>query len=393
MLLSIVVPTFNEAPNIEELVRRIASAVDGAGIEAELVIVDDSTDATPDVIREVAERMTAERAEDAASRPLPVRLIHRDHPTGGLGGAVMAGFAAAESDACLVMDGDLQHPPEEIPELWRRFVRGDVDVVIASRYAGGGTAEGLADRTRVLVSKGATALTRAMFPIRLKDVSDPMTGFFVVDRRTVDGAQLKPRGFKILLEILARRPMRVAEVPFDFADRHAGESKASVRQGVHFLTQLTALRFGKMSLFAMIGGLGAIANIAIVWALTHMDVDYIVAAVIAAEVTIIGNFLLQERFVFQDMRENASGVWQRFAKSFAFNNAEAVIRIPIVALMVSSGHISAVVATAITLVIAFFVRFVFHSLVVYAPRKAGAESPARALLDELDAQATAPGEL
>jgi dolichol-phosphate mannosyltransferase len=393
MLLSIVVPTFNEAPNIEELVRRVASAVDRAGIEAEIVFVDDSTDATPDVVREVGERLTAERAEDAASAPLPVRLIHREQPTGGLGGAVMAGFAAAASDACLVMDGDLQHPPEEIPQLWRRFARGDVDIVIASRYAGGGTSEGLADRTRVLVSKGATALTRAMFPIRLKDVSDPMTGFFLVDRRTVDDAQLKPRGFKILLEILARRPMRVAEVPFDFADRHAGESKASVRQGVHFLTQLTALRFGKMSLFAVIGGLGALANIAIVWALTHMGVGYIVAAVIAAEITIIGNFLLQERFVFHDMRDSASGVWQRFAKSFAFNNAEAVIRIPIVALMVSSGHISAVVATAITLVIAFFVRFVFHSLVVYAPRKAGAESPARAFIDELDAQATAPGEL
>ena len=135
---------------------------------------------------------------------------------------------------------------------------------------GGGTSTGLADRTRVLVSKAATALTRAMFPIRLKDVSDPMTGFFLIDRRAVDAATLKPRGFKILLEILARKNLRVAEVPFDFADRHAGESKASVRQGLHFLTQLTALRFGKMSLFAVIGGLGAIANLAIVWALTQL---------------------------------------------------------------------------------------------------------------------------
>ena len=108
-----------------------------------------------------------------------------------------------------------------------------------------------------------------MFPIRLKDVTDPMTGFFLIDRRTVDAASLKPRGFKILLEILARKNLRVAEVPFDFADRHAGESKASMRQGLHFLTQLTALRFGKMSLFAVIGGLGAVANIAIVWALTQ----------------------------------------------------------------------------------------------------------------------------
>ena len=381
MQLSIIVPTYNEAPNVAELVRRVTAETDG--IEAEIIFVDDSTDATPDIVREVA-----------ASASLPVRLIHREHRTGGLGGAVIEGLAAAASDACLVMDGDLQHPPEEIRDIWERFSRGDVDVVVASRYAGDGTSSGLADRTRVLVSKTSTALTRAMFPIRLRDVSDPMTGFFLIDRRAVDAATLRPRGFKILLEILARKNLRVAEVPFDFADRHAGESKASMRQGMHFLTQLTALRFGKMSLFAVIGGLGAIANVAIVWVLTQAGVNYIAAAIIASEVTIIGNFLLIERFVFQDMKRQASGVWTRFAKSFSFNNAELLIRIPIVALMVSGGHISAVIATAITLIVAFIVRFVFHSLVVYAPRKAGAEpSRARHFVEELDAQAMSPGEL
>jgi dolichol-phosphate mannosyltransferase len=167
-----------------------------------------------------------------------------------------------------------------------------------------------------------------------------------------------------------------------------------MRQGLHFLTQLAALRFGKMSLFAVIGGLGAVANIAIVWALTGLGVNYIVAAIIASEVTIIANFLLQERFVFHDMKGEASGVWARFARSFTFNNAELIIRIPVVALMVSGGHVSAVIATGITLVIAFIVRFVFHSLVVYAPRKPGARvSRARHIVDEIDAQAMSPGEL
>ncbi len=381
MQLSIIVPTFNEAPNVAELIRRVSAAVEG--IDAEVVFVDDSTDDTPDVIREVA-----------ASAALPVRLIHRPARTGGLGGAVVDGFAAAESDTCLVIDGDLQHPPEEIPALYERFLRGDADVVVASRYAGGGTSGGLADRTRVLVSKTATALTRAMFPIRLREVSDPMTGFFILDRRSIDSATIKPRGFKILLEILARQNLRVAEVPFDFADRHAGESKASLRQGMHFITQLTALRFGKMSLFAVIGGIGAIVNLAIMWALIRLGVDYVVAAIIAAETTIIGNFLLQERFVFQDMRDAASGGWLRFAKSFTFNNAEALIRIPVLALLVETWHISAVVAAAITLVVAFVVRFVFHSLVVYAPRKPDvAPSRARHFVEELDAQAMSPGEL
>jgi len=149
-----------------------------------------------------------------------------------------------------------------------------------------------------------------------------------------------------------------------------------------------------MSLFAIVGGLGALANVFIVWLLTQFGVDYIVAAIIGAEVTIIGNFLLIEHFVFQDMRGAASGVWSRFGKSFAFNNAEAVIRIPIVALMVSTGHISAVVATAITLVVAFFVRFVFHSLVVYAPQRSGSKkSVAREIVEEIDEQAMQPGEI
>jgi dolichol-phosphate mannosyltransferase len=386
--LSIIVPTFNEAPNIPELVARITAAVNGAAapgdepIEAEIIVVDDSTDDTPAVVERVA-----------ATAALPVRLIHRAARTGGLGGAVMAGMQAAEADACLVMDADLQHPPEKIPELYRRFTRGDVDVVVASRYGGGGTSLGLADRTRVLVSSASTALTKAMFPIRLHDVSDPMTGFFLIDRRAIDPATLMPRGFKILLEILARRTLRVAEVPFDFAERYAGQSKASFRQGVHFLAQLTALRFGKMSLFALIGAFGAVVNLAIMWVLIQFGVGYIVAAVIAAETTIVGNFLLQERFVFHDMKHEASGVWSRFAKSFAFNNTEALVRIPVIALLVETWHISSVIAAGITLVVAFVLRFVFHSLVVYAPRKQGAPSRARQFVDELDAQAMSPGEL
>lgn len=380
MQLTIIVPTFNEAPNIAELVQRIAAAV--VGIDAEILFVDDSSDDTPAAVVEAAKSVS-----------LPVRLLHRERAVGGLGGAVLEGTREARSDLCLVMDADLQHPPEAIPDLLRRMERGDVDVVVASRYAGGGTASGLADRVRVAVSQISTALTKAMFPIRLREVSDPMTGFFLIDRRSVDTATLRPRGFKILLEILARRSLRVAEVPFDFAQRFAGESKASMRQGMHFVAQLAGLRFGKMSLFALIGGVGAVANVAIVWALTSIGVDYLIAAIVAAELTIIGNFLLQERFVFLDMRSDAAGVWSRFAKSFSFNNVELLVRIPVVAFMVNSGHFTAVVATAITLLIAFVVRFVFHSLVVYAPRKTNGTSAVRDVIDEIDRQAMSPGEL
>lgn len=374
MDLSVVVPTYNEAPNVAELVRRTAAAL--AGVRLEIIFVDDSTDDTPDVVRSVAQ-----------TAPVPVRLIHRDDPVGGLGGAVMAGVQAAKAELCLVMDGDLQHPPEVIPQLLRTYHDTEADVVVASRYQGGGSNGGLSTAMRVLVSRSSTLVTKAMFPIRLSECSDPMTGFFLIDRRSIDLDGLKPRGFKILLEILARQNLNVTEVPFHFATRFAGESKASLRQGIRFFTQLAFLRFGKMSAFAVIGGLGAIANLAIMWLLTAAGLGYVWAAIIAAESTIIGNFLLQERFVFADMTDLASGAWSRFAKSMAFNNAEAVIRIPVIAFMVEDWHLSAVLAAAVTLFVAFILRFTFHSLVVYRPRtpRPTVRTRARRLLDERDA--------
>lgn len=380
MRVTVVVPTFNEAPNIAELVRRISDTA--RDFEVDVLFVDDSTDDTPLVIEAVA-----------ADATVPVRLIHRTEPVGGLSGAVAVGLGAAESDVCVVMDGDLQHPPEEIARLVARYREGNVDLVAASRYVGDGRATGLADRTRVFVSRLSTFLAKAMFPVRLGEVSDPMSGFFLVDRRRIDVTALHPRGFKILLEILARTPLRVGEVPFSFAERHAGQSKASVRQGVQYLLQLASLRFGKMSLFAVIGAVGAVANVAIVWALVRLGVHNVAAIVIAAEVTIIANFVLQERFVFQDVKGAATGLPARFAKSFGFNNIELLVRIPVTTLMISTWHISVVIATAITLFIAFVVRFLFHSLVVYAPRRARRSPRTAVVLEEIDAQVMSPGEL
>lgn len=387
---TIIVPTFNERENIAELVERTSSAL--AGRDAEILFVDDSTDDT-----------AMEIARIAADAPIPVRVIHRQDNSGGLGGAVVVGLEAAASDVCIVMDGDLQHPPELLPVLLDRFSAGDVDVVAASRYIGGGDTSGLGTAVRFGVSRVATWLTRAMFPIRLARSTDPMTGFFLVDRRRLDLASLRPQGFKILLEILARTDLRIAELPMEFAERRHGDSKASMRQGATFLAHLARLRFGKMSLFALIGVIGAVANIGIMWALTAAGVPYIWAAIIGAEVTIVGNFLLQERFVFADMRTDARALGVRFATSFAFNNVEAALRIPVMALMVESWHISSVVATALSLFVAFFARFLFHSLVVYAPqrrRKAGddaseppVDTAAQRVIRAIDVEVMKPGEL
>lgn len=387
---TVIVPTFNERDNIAELVARTAAALSDR--TAEIVFVDDSTDDT-----------AAEIARVAADAPLPVRILRRERNEGGLGGAVIAGLAAAASDVCVVMDGDLQHPPELIPALLTRHAQGDADVVAASRYIGGGDTSGLGTAVRFGVSRGATWLTKAMFPRRLALSTDPMTGFFLVDRARLDLPALRPQGFKVLLEILARTDLRIAEVPMEFGERRHGDSKASLRQGATFVAHLARLRFGKMSLFALIGVLGALANLGIMWALTGAGMPYIWAAIIGAEVTIVGNFLLQERFVFADMRTDARGLGARFAASFAFNNVEAALRIPVMALMVETWHISSVLATGLSLLVAFFARFLFHSLVVYAPRrrrKGGAavsepkpDTAAQRVIRAIDVEVMKPGEL
>lgn len=378
--LAIIVPTFNEGPNIAELVRRTAAAVEGLCVE--MLFVDDSTDDTPDVIAEVAR-----------TAPFPVRLLHRSTPEGGLGGAVVLGMRSTDAPWRLVMDGDLQHPPEMIPVLAEAALAGDVDVVVASRYLAGGDAGGLSGWLRRMVSLGSTAVTRAMFPRRLHHTTDPMTGLFIVRGDAIDLDKLRPQGFKILLEILARHDLTVAEEPFVFGERHAGRSKASLRQGARFMRQLMQLRLGRMTPFAAIGAMGAVANLAIMAGLTSIGMPYLWAAVVAAEVTIVSNFVLQDRLVFHDLRDGKNTAWRRFAQSFAFNNAEAVLRIPMIWVIVQATNMSSVLAAAITLVIAFVVRFTFHSRVVYAPQPNEAPAPSVGLVtgaDGADGRATRP---
>jgi dolichol-phosphate mannosyltransferase len=354
MYLTVVIPTFNEAPNVEQLVGRITAATEG--IEAEILFVDDSTDGTPAEIERVSR-----------SSATPVRLLHRESPTGGLSGAVIAGLESSDAEWCLVMDGDLQHPPELIPVMLAAGAEQSADVVVASRYVGDGSSDGLSGRIRHLVSWSATVLTRAMFPMRLRDCTDPMTGFFAVRRGSVDFTTLRPRGFKILLEILARTSLAIAEVPFAFGVRTAGESKATLRQGAQFLTQLAMLRFGRLTGFAAIGALGAVANLAIMAGLQAVGVWYLAAAIASAAITIVGNFLLQERFVFHDLRSGGRNVWLRFAQSLAFNGTETAVRTTLLWLIVEGTSLHSIIVQAVLIAISFVARFVFHSRVIYRP--------------------------
>jgi dolichol-phosphate mannosyltransferase len=226
---TVIVPTRHEAGNVAILAHTI-SALLGA-YHWQVVFVDDSDDDTVDVLTGLA-------AED----PRFV-VIHRPpgEREGGLSGAVLRGVAETSSRFVAVMDADLQHPPAVLIPLLAPLAAGSADIVVGTRYRDGGSPGGLAGPGRRAVSSGARTLVRAAFP-SLRAVSDPLGGMFAFDRSVVAGVDLRPEGFKILLEILVRgRWGRVAEVPFEFAPRHEGASKAGFREGMRFLRHLGRL--------------------------------------------------------------------------------------------------------------------------------------------------------
>jgi dolichol-phosphate mannosyltransferase len=230
-VISLVIPTFNESANIGELLARLTAALPEQA-PCEVIFVDDSTDDTPAVITEAARR----------SR-LAVSVHHRERPEGGLGGAVALGLRAASAPWIVVMDADLQHPPALVPALVTAGQQAEADLVVATRYAGGGSRAGLDGGFRKFASGGSTALAKTVFPRRLRSVSDPMSGFFAVRATSLDAEVLRPLGYKILLELVVRCRLRqVAEVPYQFQDRFAGESKANFGEGLRFLRHLMVLR-------------------------------------------------------------------------------------------------------------------------------------------------------
>jgi len=216
-VISVVVPTYNEATTIPTLAARLAAAM---GARAwELVVVDDGS---PDGTADVAERLAP---------AIPVRVVRRSGKL-GLATAVMAGFAAASGDTLVVMDADLSHPPEVVPRLVDAVADGS-ELAVGSRYvAGGGTVDW--PLRRRVVSRVACLMGNLLVPVR-----DATSGFFALRRSVIDGVRLDPIGFKIGFEVIARgRYRRVVEVPYTFRDREAGRSKFGRREILDYALQL-----------------------------------------------------------------------------------------------------------------------------------------------------------
>jgi dolichol-phosphate mannosyltransferase len=204
------IPTYNEAENIPDIIKIVFSVLKKNGLDGEVIIVDDDS---PDGTWEIAEKL----------KPIYNIKVLRRLDKRGLSSAVIDGFKTASGDIIGVMDADMSHPPEKIPELLQPLLSGDADFVIGSRYVEGARIENW-PFLRKVSSKIAAFAVRG-----LTDVKDPMAGFFFFRRGVIEGLRLNPQGFKIGLEILVKsRCKNVTEVPIVFCDRKFGKSKLGV---------------------------------------------------------------------------------------------------------------------------------------------------------------------
>ena len=309
--ITVIIPTFNEIDNIENITKAVLDVFDKNGIDGEILVVDDkSEDGTIDAVK-------------AMQKSYPqVNLIVResDH---GLSQSVAEGFEKANSDIIQVIDADFSHPVELIPRFLSA-IEGGADVCIGSRYTKGGDITDWPLKRR-LISLGATFFGRVLFP----EVTDPVSGFFAIKKVVVAGAELKPRGYKILMEVLGKgRWQSFKEIPFTFKDREAGESKLKLSTIIDYIRQCIDIglyavshhetsvwnEWKKLLKFGCVGLSGIFVNTGILYILTeYAGLFYMVSSLFAIEASIITNFLLNDCWTFNDkINSRIAEKWKRF---------------------------------------------------------------------------------
>ena len=361
--ISIIIPTYKEKENINSLVERIHNSL--SKYDYEIVIVDDnSADGSEELVADLAKKY-------------PVKILVRKNKR-GLSSAVVDGITSTDSDFVIVMDADLQHPPEVLPDIVKALESHDF--VMGSRYIKGGS-PGEWKLSRKIVSKVATLMALPIAP----KVKDRMSGFFGFKRAIVDTATLSPTGWKIGLEILVRSKFKaVTEVPYTFVPRARGESKLSRRIMGEYVRQLIDLYSYKYQIlnFMVVGGIGYVINLVLynflllVPALKNIQWNwlgenqhnYLLPFIISSLVAMVSNYFLNRVSTFKGWKEQKSG----FGRYMVMGIATLFLDMGLLVLFVKYGHFPYVPAAALAILIAFIVRFIIARSWVWktkAPQK------------------------
>jgi len=310
LLLSVIVPTFNEALNIDRLVTQLAQLLDEPfGHRYEIIVVDDDS---PDRTWELAQKLMGERPR--------LRVMRRETER-GLSSAVIRGWQVARGEVLCVIDADLQHPPDTALALYRVIERG-ADLAVASRHLEGG---GVSDWsvTRRIVSRTAQLIGLLLLPGVVGRVSDPLSGYFMIRRGAIEGVELNPLGYKILIEVMARGKVPwVGEVPYVFSERAHGGSKATAQVYLDYLRHLLRLRLSSLPVtrfirFAVVGFSGVIVDMGLLFLLsdpTTLAWGLTRSKLIAAEMAILNNFLWNDVWTFGDVSSHQPGLRPRLRR-------------------------------------------------------------------------------
>ena len=285
-MISIILPTYNEADNIKLIVPQLSKVLNDNNIQGEIIVVDDnSPDGTAHIALELAERY-------------PVRIHVRTNER-GLSKAVMKGFELAEGDICVVMDADLSHPLEKIPAMIKPILEGKCDATVGSRNIIGGGYKSW-PLPRKIMSKGAGLLAKIVTTL-----SDPTSGFMAIRKNVIDGIKLDPLGWKIVLEVIVKTNPRVLEIPIIFSDRKEGESKLGFRAQIdyiHHLWRLYCYRFPRtfqFVKFCLVGISGLFIDTAVLVILFELFMfDPRFAAIFAFFTAVSWNYLFDRVWTF-----------------------------------------------------------------------------------------------
>ncbi len=290
MKLSIIVPTYKEKENLPKLFNKTFKVLKDNKIDGEIIVVDDdSQDGTVEIVNKYKKKH-------------PINLIVRKKER-GLASACIEGFKHAKGDILLVMDADLQHPPEKIAELIQAIKNG-ADIAIGSRHVEGGSL-GEWNTFRKIVSKGAETLANFFFS-ETKNIHDKESGFFAFKKEVIKDTKLKPIGYKILLEILVLgKYQKVKEIGYEFGIRESGKSKLGLVVIFYYLSHLLSLlwtsrKLVKLIKFCFIGFLGVGVNLGILYLFTNLGLHYLISGAISIEASVLFNFFLNRAWTFKE---------------------------------------------------------------------------------------------
>ncbi len=327
--LSIILPTFNERGNVEPVLSHLEDALGDISYEV-IFVDDDSRDGTADLVRSIAARNSK------------VRIVHRVNRR-GLSSACLEGMMSSAAPYVAVMDADLQHDEQILPEMLQRLKDENLDIVVGSRNIAGGSMGEFA-QSRVALSTIGRKLSKAICRC---DINDPMSGFFLLRRSFLLEVvhHCSALGFKILVDILASstRPVKLGEVPYTFRSRQHGESKLDIMVGIEYLQLLLDKRLGNVIpasfvLFSIVGAVGVVIHLSLLWVLLSVfGRTFSAAQIISTVLAMTVNFLLNNVITYRDRKLQGWGIVRGLLSFYLACSVGVFINLRVADAMIDTG--------------------------------------------------------